>query len=78
MSDAADRRALVATAAELGAVFAKRAERHDREASFPYDDFADLREVGFLGLCIPMAWGGLGASFAAMVITHHSGAHRER
>ena len=64
MSDAADRRALVATAAELGAVFAKRAERHDREASFPYDDFADLREAGFLALCVPAAWGGLGASFA--------------
>lgn len=59
-----DRSALVATAAELGAVFAKRAERHDREASFPYDDFADLHEAGFLALCVPLAWGGLGASFA--------------
>ena len=45
-------------------MFAKRAERHDREASFPYDDFADLREAGFLALCVPVAWGGLGASFA--------------
>lgn len=59
-----DRSALVATAAELGAVFAKRAERHDREASFPYDDFADLHEAGFLALCVPLAWGGRGASFA--------------
>lgn len=64
MNGHADRRALVATAAELGAVFAKRAERHDREASFPYDDFADLREAGFLALCVPQKWGGLGASFA--------------
>jgi alkylation response protein AidB-like acyl-CoA dehydrogenase len=64
LSAAADRTALVATAAELGAVFAKRAERHDREASFSYDDFADLREAGFLALCVPLAWGGLGASFA--------------
>jgi alkylation response protein AidB-like acyl-CoA dehydrogenase len=63
-TERADRRALVATAAELGAVFAKRAERHDREASFPYDDFADLREAGFLALCVPQRWGGLGASFA--------------
>jgi alkylation response protein AidB-like acyl-CoA dehydrogenase len=64
LSGDVDRRALVATAAELGAVFAKRAERHDREASFPYDDFADLHEAGFLALCVPLAWGGLGASFA--------------
>ena len=64
MSGDVDRPALVATAAELGAVFAKRAERHDREASFPYDDFADLHEAGFLALCVPLAWGGLGASFA--------------
>jgi alkylation response protein AidB-like acyl-CoA dehydrogenase len=64
LSAAPDRRALVATAAELGAVFAKRAERHDREASFPYEDFADLRDAGFLALCVPRRWGGLGASFA--------------
>jgi alkylation response protein AidB-like acyl-CoA dehydrogenase len=64
LSGDVDRPALVATAAELGAVFAKRAERHDREASFPYDDFADLHEAGFLALCVPLAWGGLGASFA--------------
>ena len=63
-ADRADRRAFVATAAALGSVFAKRAERHDREASFPYDDFADLREAGFLALCVPQEWGGLGASFA--------------
>ncbi len=63
-TDWADRTTLVATAAELGAVFAKRAERHDREASFPYDDFADLREAGFHALCVPKAWGGLGATFA--------------
>jgi alkylation response protein AidB-like acyl-CoA dehydrogenase len=64
LSNDVDRPALVGTAAELGAVFAKRAERHDREASFPYDDFADLHEAGFLSLCVPLAWGGLGASFA--------------
>ena len=38
-------------------MFAKRAERHDREASFPYDDFADLREAGFLALCVPTSVG---------------------
>jgi alkylation response protein AidB-like acyl-CoA dehydrogenase len=43
--------------------FAPRAERHDREASFPFDDYADLREAGFLGLCIPTRFGGLGADY---------------
>jgi alkylation response protein AidB-like acyl-CoA dehydrogenase len=40
-----------------------RAERHDREASFPFDDYADLRAEGLLGLCVPERYGGLGAGF---------------
>ena len=55
---------LIGAANELGARFEKRAEQHDREASFPFDDFADLREAGFLALCIPAEQGGLGADFA--------------
>lgn len=55
---------LLGTAHELGTGFAGRAEIHDRDASFPYADFADLRAAGFLGLCIPTDHGGLGASFA--------------
>jgi hypothetical protein len=43
--------------------FASRAERHDREASFPFDDYADLRAAGFLGLCVPARYGGLGADY---------------
>src|SRR6478752_5028292 len=43
--------------------FAPRAERHDREASFPFDDYADLRAEGFLGLCVPEHYGGLGADY---------------
>jgi alkylation response protein AidB-like acyl-CoA dehydrogenase len=43
--------------------FAPRAERHDREASFPFDDYADLRAEGFLGLCVPERYGGLGADY---------------
>lgn len=43
--------------------FAPRAERHDREASFPFDDYADLRSEGFLGLCVPARYGGLGADY---------------
>jgi hypothetical protein len=43
--------------------FAPRAERHDREASFPFDDYADLRSEGLLGLCVPPRYGGLGADY---------------
>jgi alkylation response protein AidB-like acyl-CoA dehydrogenase len=43
--------------------FAPRAERHDREASFPFDDYADLRSEGLLGLCVPARYGGLGADY---------------
>ena len=58
------RDALVAKIRELGPVFAERAVRYDREASFPFENFADLREIGFLGLCVPTEYGGLGASLA--------------
>ncbi len=43
--------------------FAPHAARHDREASFPFDDYADLRAEGFLGLCVPERYGGLGADY---------------
>ena len=43
--------------------FAPRAARHDREASFPTEDYADLRASGLLALCVPESYGGLGADF---------------
>lgn len=43
--------------------FAPRAAAHDRDASFPFDDYADLRAEGFLGLCVPVRHGGLGADY---------------
>jgi len=43
--------------------FAPRAAGHDRDATFPFDDYADLRAEGMLGLCIPSRYGGLGASY---------------
>ena len=55
---------LVGRMRELGPAMVQRAERYDREASFPYENFADLRDAGFLTLCIPTEHGGLGADFA--------------
>jgi alkylation response protein AidB-like acyl-CoA dehydrogenase len=55
---------LIAAARKLAVErFAPRAATHDREATFPFDDYADLRAEGFLGLCIPVRHGGLGASY---------------
>src|SRR6478672_1085885 len=55
---------LIAIARELARErFAPRADRHDRHASFPFDDYADLRTEGLLGLCVPERYGGLGADY---------------
>lgn len=57
-------RKLIALARDLASErFAPRAARHDREASFPFDDYADLRSKGLLGLCVPECHGGMGADF---------------
>ena len=40
--------------------FAPRADRHDRDASFPFDDYADLRTEGSSGCAYPNATEGLG------------------
>lgn len=49
--------------AELGPTFESRAAGYDRDAAFPYENFADLRDAGFYGLAVPTRYGGLGADF---------------
>jgi alkylation response protein AidB-like acyl-CoA dehydrogenase len=49
---------------ELGPRFRDRAAAYDREARFPTENYADLRDAGLLALCVPVRYGGLGASFA--------------
>jgi alkylation response protein AidB-like acyl-CoA dehydrogenase len=53
--------ALVAAVEALGPKFASRAATYDREASFPFENYADLRDAGLLGLCVPEKYGGRGA-----------------
>ncbi|SDW21099.1 acyl-CoA dehydrogenase family protein [Paenibacillus sp. CF384] len=43
---------------QLAVRFAERAPRYDREGSFPFDNFADLRKEGYLKLTVPRAFGG--------------------
>jgi alkylation response protein AidB-like acyl-CoA dehydrogenase len=62
-----DRDQLVATITALGPKFAERAFGVDRDAVFPFENFADLRDAGFLALCVPKQYGGLGASYSDYV-----------
>lgn len=62
-----DRNELVGRVRALGPVLAERAVRYDREASFPFENFADFRDRGLLALCVPSEYGGLGASYADYV-----------
>ena len=56
-----------ALAAGLVGGLAGRASAYDVEGSFPAEDFAELRAAGLLGLMVPTALGGLGASFGDYV-----------
>ena len=46
----------------LTAAFAATAAEHDREASFPFENFRLLHEQGLLGLTVPKEFGGGGAN----------------
>src|SRR5262249_24761978 len=55
---------LIAQARRFGArVLAPRAAQHDRDATFPLENFRDMHREGLLGICIPKADGGQGAGF---------------
>jgi alkylation response protein AidB-like acyl-CoA dehydrogenase len=45
----------------LASEFASRAAQHDRDASFPFENFDALSEAGLLALTVPAALGGHGA-----------------
>jgi alkylation response protein AidB-like acyl-CoA dehydrogenase len=60
---------LIQRAAVLGRdKFAPRAATWDREASFPFANYDDLRDAGLLGICVPREYGGEGADFATYVM----------
>jgi len=56
--------ALIDKARRFGArVLAPRAAQHDRDATFPIENFRDMHPQGLLRICVPKEHGGLGASF---------------
>jgi alkylation response protein AidB-like acyl-CoA dehydrogenase len=48
-------------AALLAERFSERAAAHDRDASFPFENFEELSQAGLLAMTVPAALGGTGA-----------------
>ncbi len=61
-------RAVLRLAEGLTTGFADRAAQHDREASFPFENFAELRQAGLLGLTAPVEFGGRGEGVLTTVL----------
>lgn len=62
-------RSLLSLANELGRTkFAPRAPGWDETATFPFANYADLRDAGLLRLCVPESHGGLGANYATYMM----------
>lgn len=59
---------LVELAGKLADRFAERAAEHDRESTFPFENYDDMREAGYLGLTVPEELGGRGASLLELIL----------
>ena len=53
-------------AGRLADDFAERAAEHDRDASFPFENYEKMKEANYLGLSVPEQLGGMGASLIEM------------
>ncbi len=62
-------------ARQLSVVFNERAQLHDREGSFPFENFDDLRNAGFYGLTVPKRFGGAEAPFPTYLAVLEAIAH---
>ena len=63
-----ERMKIVEKVAELGPLFAKRAVAIDTDATFPYENWNDLKAAGLLGIVIPQSHGGLGGDFVGYAL----------
>lgn len=59
---------IIAITDQLASIFAERSAKHDLEGSFPHDNFADMRERGFLKLTVPRQYGGEEASLYELML----------
>lgn len=65
----------IALADQHVARFAARADRYDRENAFPFENFQELHESGYLALTIPVEYGGLGADPLELSLAQERLAH---
>jgi len=52
-------------------VLAKNADRYDRAGTLPVDDYAALRDEGYLTMLIPQAYGGWGLDLVTYALVMH-------
>lgn len=52
---------IIETAHSLVPIFAERASEHDQDNTFPYQNYEDLKRVGYHTLTVPKEFGGQGA-----------------
>jgi alkylation response protein AidB-like acyl-CoA dehydrogenase len=65
-----DQAGLIARARQLAAErFAPRAAQHDRDASFPTENYRDLHAAGLLAICVPREHGGLDADYRTYALS---------
>lgn len=57
------RERLMSICDDLSKDFAERAAEHDRDSSFPVENFEDLKRHNLLGVMVPKEYGGWGADF---------------
>jgi alkylation response protein AidB-like acyl-CoA dehydrogenase len=60
----------IALAESLAGPIAARAEAVDRAGAFPFENFREMHEAGYLGLTIPRDLGGLGADVLEFALAH--------
>ena len=61
-------REIVELAGRLAGEFAGRAAEHDRDGSFPVENYERMREEGYLGLTVPEELGGMGAGLYDLIL----------
>ncbi|MDF3038288.1 MAG: acyl-CoA dehydrogenase domain protein [Thermomicrobiales bacterium] len=61
---------LIDLAETLAGPIAARAEAVDRAGAFPYENFRELHEAGYLGMTIPRDLGGMGANVLEYALAH--------
>jgi alkylation response protein AidB-like acyl-CoA dehydrogenase len=61
-------REIVDLAGRLADEFAERAAEHDRDGTFPFENYERMREEGYLGLTVPEELGGMGCGLYELIL----------